>query len=635
MPTITDLPVELFVDSIFDYLPVDAILSLGCTNRFFAQIAADEPFWHRRIQQDFNFSGADTARHEGWKFLYRRLANPKLYVWGEKSVGRLGLADTPKTSVRDGVPYPIRLDIPGVRIVSLVAGGMSFHAIDSRGDIYVWGTLEGSMGLRSDGFSEPSRKADHPMRLKLPVKFRSISCGRLHTTALDATAQVWTFTSWGRPFRLSGSSVDKSSPDTTPIQVESGWSFSSILTESGDVLVYWPFSGTVKEVVDQKTEELDSSDNEQLKAASKARPSEDEPNVVPCYWWVLHGAEPVRLPSIPAGSLPKLSGIGSEDAPDEETKLVKIAAFDNNIIGLTNKGHVLRYGELFGEDTYQQGRWEYLPLFSDIAQIKELPVYKDNDEGSAVLSPSETLHITHISASFQTFFAYSTGPRSVVLMGKHIPPQQEPALHQTDTLTNRFAPTIIPELQNRSVISVVLGDYHYGALTSDGKLLTWGAFSKGALGLGDPVEKEIGEPGGFATEAQRSSALHPSWGLMRPPPDVLKPTEVRFDYGEKRKRPKYCFAAAALGWHTGALVIDLDPDQEDDELEEAMPGSFPDKSENEATSNQDETPPGPGPGMAHILPIGFGRGRFTPFRVGFAGRGMNRGGRGGLPPAGE
>ena len=142
MPTITDLPIELFVDSIFDYLPVDAILSLGCTNRFFAQIAADEPFWHRRIQQDFNFSGADTARHEGWKFLYRRLANPKLYVWGyvssmvdpmsythlqrsrEKSVGRLGLADTPKTSVRDGVPYPIRLDIPGVRIVSLVAGGM-------------------------------------------------------------------------------------------------------------------------------------------------------------------------------------------------------------------------------------------------------------------------------------------------------------------------------------------------------------------------------------------------------------------------------------------------------------------------------------------------------------------------------
>ena len=60
--------------------------------------------------------------------------------------------------MRDGVPYPVRLNIPGAKIVSLAAGGMyasfllmqaslmlgmvrSFHAIDSRGDIYVWGEL--------------------------------------------------------------------------------------------------------------------------------------------------------------------------------------------------------------------------------------------------------------------------------------------------------------------------------------------------------------------------------------------------------------------------------------------------------------------------------------------------------------
>ncbi len=190
------------------------------------------------------------------------------------------------------------------------------------------------------------------------------SCGRLHTTALDAAAQVWTFTSWGRPFRLSASSIDRSSPETTPVQVESGWSFSSILTESGDVLVYWPFSGRVKQVVDHKIEELDSSDNDELKAAAKARPSEDKPDLVPCYWWVLHGAEPLRLPAIPAGSLPKLEATGPEDDPEEPIKLVKIAGFDNNILGLTNKGHVLRYGNLYGEDTYQNGRWEYVCLIA-------------------------------------------------------------------------------------------------------------------------------------------------------------------------------------------------------------------------------------------------------------------------------
>ena len=37
--------------------------------------------------------------------------------------GRLGLTKPPKTTLRD-VPFPSRLRIPDVRIVSLVAGGM-------------------------------------------------------------------------------------------------------------------------------------------------------------------------------------------------------------------------------------------------------------------------------------------------------------------------------------------------------------------------------------------------------------------------------------------------------------------------------------------------------------------------------
>ncbi|RPD64104.1 RCC1/BLIP-II [Lentinus tigrinus ALCF2SS1-7] len=623
MPGITDLPVELFFDQILNYLPVRDILTLGCTNRFFRSVVADEIFWHRRIQEDFNFSGSDTARQTGWKTIYKRLSNSHVYVWGEKSQGRLGTFDFPKTNVRDGVPYPIRLDIPGVRVVSLVAGGMSFHAIDSRGDIYVWGVLDGtSMALRSDGFSEPSKKAERPVRLKLPEKFRGLSCGRLHTTALDARGQVWTFTSWGRPFLLSSPRTDRSSPETTPKQVESGWSFSSILTESGDVLVYWPFGGRLKMIADQKKEELDSSDNEELKAAAKARPTEVEPNVVPCYWWVLHGADPVQLPPIPVERLPALSrtGISQEDR-DKETKLVKIASLDNNILGLTNKGHVLRYGELYGEETYQAGRWEYLPLFSDISQTKSQPAYTPSPDNPTPLTAPETMHITHISASFQTFFAYSSGSNSVVFMGKEIPPQRttNPEPHM-DTFNNYFAPTIIPELQGRDVISCVVGDYHYGALTASGKLLTWGAFSRGALGLGDPVEIPVGQPGGFATQEQKNHAFHERWGLMRPPPDVRNPTEVRFDHQEKRKRPKYCFGAAALGWHMGALVIDLDPDQEGDDEHVAEPPTEQEVLQ-EGGSQQ---------GEGGLPFLGRGRGIF-PFRIGHAGRGFYRGG----PPPGR
>ena len=127
-------------------------------------------------------------------------------------------------------------------------------------------------------------------------------------------------------------------------------------------------------------------------------------------------------------------------------------------------------------------------------------------------------------------------------------------LGDTDT-TPTSQPNIIPALQNRSIISVVMGDYHNAALTADGKLLTWGQFSNGALGLGDPLELEPGSPGAFATSTQRDLARE---GGRRIPPAVSIPTEVRFDHTGKKPRDRFCFAATAAGWHTGALVIDLE-----------------------------------------------------------------------------
>lgn len=52
-----------------------------------------------------------------------------------------------------------------------------------------------------------------------------------------------------------------------------------------------------------------------------------------------------------------------------------------------------------------------------------------------------------------------------------------------------------------------------------------------------------------------------------------------------------------------------------------MPGAFP----ADDRLGNDNPQPEPVPGMVHILPHGLGRG-FGAFRVGFAGRGMNRGG---------
>ena len=82
MPSISDIPVDVLLDNVLPSVPVTDVLHLGSTNHFFATLVSDDLFWKRKLQEDFNFSGAGTARTSGWKFIYRGLSNPKVFVWG-------------------------------------------------------------------------------------------------------------------------------------------------------------------------------------------------------------------------------------------------------------------------------------------------------------------------------------------------------------------------------------------------------------------------------------------------------------------------------------------------------------------------------------------------------------------------
>ena len=110
-----------------------------------------------------------------------------------------------------------------------------------------------------------------------------------------------------------------------------------------------------------------------------------------------------------------------------------------------------------------------------------------------------------------------------------------------------------------------MGEEHCGALTSAGQLLTWGSWSGGALGMGDPFLLEAGQPGGFATEhAKRAVLAEPSLWQAHNMPEVTMPTPVHFDYkgtGERIKKRRYVIGITAAGMHTGALVIDLEVSQ--------------------------------------------------------------------------
>jgi len=79
---IADIPVELLIDNILPFCEAKDVFSLGCTNKFFALVTTDDTFWKRRLVVDYNFTGSETARTSGWKFIYQRLRNPRVFVWG-------------------------------------------------------------------------------------------------------------------------------------------------------------------------------------------------------------------------------------------------------------------------------------------------------------------------------------------------------------------------------------------------------------------------------------------------------------------------------------------------------------------------------------------------------------------------
>lgn len=79
---IADIPVEVFLDNLLPLAELRDVLSLGSTNKLFAAVCADDTFWRRRCQADFNFTSQETARQSGWKNLYRGLKHPRIFVWG-------------------------------------------------------------------------------------------------------------------------------------------------------------------------------------------------------------------------------------------------------------------------------------------------------------------------------------------------------------------------------------------------------------------------------------------------------------------------------------------------------------------------------------------------------------------------
>ena len=227
---------------------------------------------------------------------------------------------------------------------------------------------------------------------------------------LDANSTVWNLTSWGRPFRLVSASLDCSSPETTPVQIECGGTFSSVLTKSGDIYAWWLLEDASRPRYKDGMAELDRDGSSQAIIP-------DDRMVIPCQTREIN-KDPVKLPKLP--NLPDLLGTGlSEEERRKETRLIKIAALAYRLVGLTNKGHVLMLDGLDDEDSTRI--WHYvcknaqailypysnsdpqLPNYSEIGKVKEHSAFHTTTGNNGQERPpkvelsSDTMFITDVS----------------------------------------------------------------------------------------------------------------------------------------------------------------------------------------------------------------------------------------------
>jgi SCF-associated factor 1 len=113
--------------------------------------------------------------------------------------------------------------------------------------------------------------------------------------------------------------------------------------------VWWPFGGTFWDRAHKAMAEQ-----------NRNKPTEvvvpDGETVIPCHTWEIN-MDPVKLAILP--DLPELPATGlSEEERRKETKLIKIEAIGHCLVGLTNKGHVLKMDRLYGWDSTQD--WNYV-----------------------------------------------------------------------------------------------------------------------------------------------------------------------------------------------------------------------------------------------------------------------------------
>ncbi|KAI7855413.1 regulator of chromosome condensation 1/beta-lactamase-inhibitor protein II [Circinella umbellata] len=421
-----DLPLDILIDNILYNLDAQSLVHLACTNKTFSQLINDELLWKHRVFSDYNLPHDASFRHSGWKQLYSKLKDSVVYTWGENMDGRLG--HPPQISainLRIRNRYARQADVTAPKeLVSL--RGKGIVDIVSSG----WGFH--ALDRHGHVWLWGRMHGDMVSRLSLGAALVS------EPTLVQVPSHIQAI-SCGRSHAIAlgrdGSVwhwdnyrvVQRIRVSNPIVQVAANWGYSSLLTSEGKLIRI--------EHPDMVTNAEDTLPDLMINAEANG----------------------VTLQSIEADAKKNSLPFKSIEKGD---KIVQIAGLEKCTLVLT------RYGRVFKIWTELADPLALTPatLTTELTKYGATEPELNEREGR-----NNRKMQRFVSAQFRNFAVYTADGK--VLLG-----------HQDHTAETE--PEVLDQLQH-DICKVSFGDYHSGALTNQGDLLTWGANSNGAIGHGE------------------------------------------------------------------------------------------------------------------------------------------------------
>lgn len=480
--SLIDLGEDIIVSNICIHLAIKDIEGLSGTCKALREILTTNAVYHLMFLKRFGQDGPARIESYDWRSLFLLHSSRKvsLYTWGSGNNGRLGylVKDVPPNvrSLRTlGVAYPIKVsNFDGAIIQSVLAGGFSFQVL-SDGVVYCTGS---------------SYPIDGPLAPPGPSQ-KDLADGEKSFLSLKNDNQDKNESKF--VFRL------KTPPGRTIVSISSGRKHFNALDDQGRVLT-WDTG--------MKTWSVGIYLNFGSMVSRVSKISAGWTSTV-CYadsvgLLVVHSRERFtnedcreNWPTCDAyyTVVPRLK------------KAVDFVSLDNCVVYIDNLGSIKMHHERHALDY----PGETITLIEFDRWLTKHSQARDN-----------ATNFTKVVGCFRTFAVFTDD--GLILIGR---------IDGIDTTM-----VILPDLQGKLIKDVVVGDYHFLAITEAGELLSWGLElqSNGCLGLGRMETLD-----NYGDNIRREGS-----GLrVTNPVTVSKPT-----IGGQWLR------VCAAGWHSGALYVE-------------------------------------------------------------------------------